>query len=288
MKTVVYADILSILNFIINYLLLKAEAVLTGHNHKTVRLIISSLTGSLFSLIIYIEYIPSYLSILIKSIYISVIILVAAEIRSLKSFIKHYFAFLSVNFIFSGIMLAINILIVPESSVYNNGIIYFDINILSLISISVICYVLILTASKIIKNKTPPKCIYEIVITYENRKVKGKALFDSGNTLCDCFSGKPVIIAEKELINKLTDKKDTETLKNFRLIPYSTISGESTLTAFMADKIEINICGKTKTADNIYIGVTDKKIISGNFSALIGQPFFDILQDKTLADCKGE
>lgn len=280
MKTVVYADILIILNFIINYLLLKAESVITGQNYKTARLIISSFVGSLFSLTIFINDVKPILSIITKIIYIAIIIFIVTEIKSLKMFVKHFGAFLSVNFIFSGIMLAINILLIPDSSIYNNGFFYFDVNILSLIVISVICYILIWIITKITKNKTPPKCIYDISIKYNGRTVSGKALFDSGNTLCDCFSGKPVVITEKDLINKLTDTEITEKMKNYRLIPFSTINGKGTLPAFMADSIEIIISGKPKTAENIYIGITDKKIISGNFSALIGQPFFDLLENK--------
>lgn len=280
MKTVVYADILIILNFIINYLLLKAESMITGQNYKTIRLIISSFIGSLFSLTIFINKIHPIFNIVTKLIYITIIILIVTEIKSLKNFLKHFFAFLSVNFIFSGIMLAINILLFPNLSVYNNGIIYFDIDILSLIIISVICYLLIWVITKITNNKTPPKCVYDIAIKYKGRAVKGKALFDSGNTLCDCFSGKPVVIAEKDLIIKLTNKEEFENLKNYRLIPFSTISGKSILPAFMPDSIEIIISGNTKIVENIFIGITDKKIISGNYSALIGQPFFDLLQDK--------
>ena len=74
---------------------------------------------------------------------------------------------------------------------------------------------------------------------------------------------------------------DLYEMRNFRLIPYSTINGSGTLPAFMADEIKIHLNSKISDVKNIYIAVTDKKIISGGFSALIGTPFFDLTDNLT-------
>jgi len=275
----VYADILILINFFVNYLLLRADAVLNNFNFKVTRLIIASLIGSIFSLIIFIEDIPPILNIAIKLIYIILMLFSAFKIRSLKSFAKHFMTFIAINFIFAGIMLAINIFLFPNTSIYNNGIVYFDINIFTLSLISVLCYIIISVLSKFIKLKTPDKSIYTIRIKYNGKISEGCALFDSGNTLCDCFSGKPVVIAEKEFINKILCDSEIENLRNFRLIPFSTINGNGTIPAFMADSVDINIGGKWIKSDNIYIGITDKKIISGGYYALIGTPYFETVAD---------
>lgn len=279
METIVYADILIIINIMVNYLLLRADAVLTSYGFKPLRFFISSLIGGLFSLIIYIDNIPSMLNLVLKIIFISVMVLTAFEIKSLKAFLKHFFAFSASNFIFGGIMLAINIFLLPNETLYNNGIVYFDINILTLTVISVVCYLILNLINLHIKNKTPPKTVYEIRIIYGDKFVQGKALFDSGNTLCDCFSGKPVVIAEESLIKNLISENCIEKMNNFRLIPYSTIGGNGTLPSFLADSVGINISGKWLFAEKIFIGVTDKKIISGGYSALIGSPYFDLVSD---------
>lgn len=278
MKTIVYADVLIVINILLNYLLLRADAALTSSSFKTWRLFISSLLGGLFSLVIFIENLSYILNIIIKIFILSIMVLTAFEIRSVKTFLKHFFAFTASNFIFGGIFLAINILFLPNSTLYNNGIIYFDIDILSLTIVSIICYCILNLINLHIKNKTPQKSIYDIKIIYNEKAVQGKALFDSGNTLCDCFSGKPVIIVEKNFIKKLTEN-NIESLNNFRLIPFSTIGGNGTLPSFLADSVGIKISDKWYFADKIYVGITDKKIISGGYSVLIGNPYFDTISD---------
>lgn len=272
----------------VNYLLLRADTVITGCNFKTWRLFLSACLGGIFSLIIYIDNIPIYLNIIIKISFLSVMVITAFKINSLKIFLKHFAAFSVSNFIFGGIMLAVNILFLPETSLYNNGIIYFDIDILSLTIASIICYMVLNLINKHIKTKSPPKSIYPIKITYKSKTVEGKALFDSGNTLCDCFSGRPVIIAEKEFIKNLLRNEKTENAEKFRLIPFSTISGNGTLPSFMSDKAEVFFSGKWHEANNIFIGITDKKIISGSYSALLGAPFFESVQTNNNNNSEGD
>lgn len=280
LKTVVYADILIFINIIVNYFLIKACALITGFECKTARIILSSFIGGLFSLFIYADNISEILNITIKIIFMVTIILSAFRVRSLKPFLKLFISFFTVNMVFGGIMLLINIFVMPESALYNNGIVYFNVDILSLTVTSAICYAIINIINIFIKSKTPQKSIYSLRITYKNKTAECKALFDSGNTLCDCFSGRPVIIAEKSFVNKIMDTKRIEEAEKFRIIPYSTLSGNGTLLSFMADKTEIYISEKWVETENIFIAVTDKKIISSDYSALFGKPFFDLTINK--------
>lgn len=282
MKTVVYADILIIINFLMNYLLLRADAVLTGCSFKSGRLVVSSLTGSLFSLTIYIDNISFFVNLLIKILNMSILLLIAFKMDSLKIFIKHLFVFFAVNMIFGGIMLALNVFLFPETSLCNNGIVYFDLNIPTLVTVSVICYIIIYCANNFLKSKTPHGCVYGIKINYKNRSAVGNALYDSGNKLCDCFSGRPVIITDKKFIENIIINEEPEKMKNFRLIPFSTINGDGTIPAFMADSVEITVSGKRQYAENIYIGITENKIISGGYSALIGTPFIELSSNNTI------
>lgn len=288
MKTVVYADILIIINFLMNYLLLRANAVLTGCSFRTGRLLISSFVGSLFSLLIYIENIPPIISSLLKIFCMTVMILIAFKIKSLKLFIRNYFTFFAVNIIFGGIMLALNVFLFPETSLYNNGIVYFDINIMTLTFFSVICYILINIFNSFMRNKTPHGCIYRIKINCSNKSAECDALYDSGNKLCDCFSGKPVIITDKTFVENIIGNKKIEEMKNYRLIPYSTINGTGTIPAFMAESVDITVSGKRMTAENIYIAITENKIISGGYSALIGTPFIESVSENKINISRGK
>ncbi len=280
LKTVIYADILVVINIIVNYLLLRASAAISGCEFKAMRFLASSVAGGLFSLIIFIENIPPLVNTIIKTLFLMMMVYIAFGSKSIKAFIKCCGAFFLSNVAFAGIMLVLSIAVLPNSAIYKNGIVYFDIDILTLTLSSVFCYAVLSIISRFTKSKTPAKSIYNIRISYAENTVDGKALFDSGNSLCDCFSGKPVIIAEKNFINKLLINKELTDMKNFRLIPYSTIQGGGALPAFSADKIEILINGNWIEANEIFIAITEKKIVSGGYSALLGTPFFDAISNQ--------
>lgn len=275
LKTVIYADILIVINLIVNYLLLRASAAITGCEFKAWRFLIASAIGGAFSLIIFIENMPAWLNIILKIAFLFLMVLTAFGVKSLKAFLKCCGAFFLSNFAFAGIMLALSISVMPNAAIYQNGIVYFDIDIFTLTVSAVICYFVLSIISRFTKSRVPQKNIYPIRITYGENSVEGKALFDSGNSLCDCFSGKPAIIAEKDFIADLYGENELTDMKSFRLIPFSTIKSGGALPAFLADKTEIMNEGTWLEAKDIYIAVTEKKIVSGGYSALLGTPFFD-------------
>ncbi len=280
LKTVIYADILVVINIIINYLLLRATSALTGCQYKISRFLAASAVGGVFSLIIFVENIPVLMNIIIKTTFLIVLVFIAFGSKSAKAFLKCCGAFFIANFAFAGIMLALNITVMPYAAIYKNGVVYFDVDIFTLTVCAIICYAVLSIISRFTKSKVPQKSIYPIRITYGEKTVEGKALFDSGNSLCDCFSGKPAIIAENDFLKNIYGCKDLTDLNNFRLIPFSTIKSAGALPAFMADKTEIMSNGIWLEAKEIYIAVTDKKIVSGGYSALIGTPFFDAINNQ--------
>ncbi len=279
LKTVIYADILVVINIIVNYLLLRACAAFTGFGFKAWRFLAASAAGGLFSLIIFVENISLWLNILLKTVFCVIMILIAFSTKSVKAFFKCTAAFLAVNFAFGGIMLAVCTALLPNSAAYHNGVVYFDIDIITLTVAATVCYCILKLISRFMKSKVPQQSIYSIKITYGGKAVEGKALFDSGNSLCDCFSGRPVIICESSFISPLLSGTQLTEAKNFRLIPFSTISNSGALPAFLADKAEILIGSNWVESKNIYIGVTEKKIVSGGYCVLFGTPFWDAVSN---------
>ncbi len=276
MNTVIYADILIAVNLIVNYLLLRACCAVTGADGKTLRLFLSAAAGGIFSLIIFVNGIPVLLNVLIKLVFLLFMVAVAFGVKSLKAFVKNCAAFFIANFVFAGIMLAISTLVLPHSALYVNGVVYFDINIVTLLAVSLVCYIVLSILSRLSKGRAPVQCIYEIAVEYGGIKVKGTALYDTGNSLRDSFSGRPVVIADKSFAQKIISQSgDITEQKNFRLIPYSTIKNGGALPAFMADSLEISTPKGNVVVKNIYIAVPEQKLVSGDFCALLGTPVFE-------------
>lgn len=281
MNTVIYADILVAVNMIVNYFLLRASAAVTHSDYKTVRLFLSAAAGGFFSMIIFVENIPTFLNALIKTVFLAFMVAVAFKPNSLKSFIKNCASFFIANFVFAGIMLAVCTFLVPNRALYKNGVVYFDINILTLILSSLFCYGILTLLSRFSKNRAPVQSVYELTVTYNSKEAKCMALYDTGCSLNDGFSGRPVIIADKSFAEKLYGENGDLTMqKNFRLIPYSTIKNGGALPAFMADKICVKTPNGEAVAERVYIAVAERKLISGGFTALLGVPVLDALDNQ--------
>ncbi len=282
MSTVIYADILVALNMIVNYFLLRACAAVTGSDCKTVRMFLSSLAGGLFSLIIFVDGIPALINAVIKTSFLCFMVSAAFGFGNLKSFVKNCSAFLVANFGFAGIMLAFSVFVAPQKTLYKNGIVYFDIDIITLTISALICYGILSALTRFSRSRAPAESIYELTVTYNGKTITGKALYDTGNSLRDSFSGRPVIIAERDFAEKLFEEnEDITTQKSFRLIPYSTIKNGGALPAFLAENITLKTPLRTTYAEKIFVAVTDGKLVSGGFCALLGTPVMDAVDNNT-------
>ena len=166
LKTVIYADILIVVNIIVNYLLLRATSAITGCTHKTLRILLAAASGGLFSLMIFIENIPFLLNLIIKGLFLVFMVYVAFGCKSLKAFFKCCAAFFLSNFAFAGIMLALSITVMPNAAIYKNGVVYFDVDILTLTVSSVVCYAVISLISRFTKSRVPQKSIYTLTIAF--------------------------------------------------------------------------------------------------------------------------
>ena len=281
MKTVIYADILFVINLFVNYLLLRCSAIVCSSDFKAWRLLISSAVGGLFSLMILIEGIPRVLDAVMRILLPAVMVLIAFTSKSLKAFLKNTAAFYLANFVFAGIMLGICTATKSNFILYRNGVVYFDIDILTLTVISLICYGVLSLISRFVKARNSADVLYSIRITDCGKSIEGTAFYDTGNALCDSFSGFPVIIAERNFLEGLYGKDfECSSLIKFRLIPFTTIRNGGALPAFCAEKVEIKCAGEYLTVDRIYIAVTDRKINTAGLHALLGPNVLDAIDNK--------
>ena len=183
MKTVVYADVLVVINIIVNYFLLRASAAVISFDFKAWRFLVSSALGGAFSLIIFVDGLPAAALAAVKFLFLLLMVLAAFGYGSFKRFFKCCAAFLASNLAFAGLMLAGRAFLFPDSIVYKNSVVYFDINILTLTVAAVVCYAVLSIISRAVRNRTPPQSVCSIRLTKDGRSVEGRALFDTGNSL---------------------------------------------------------------------------------------------------------
>ncbi len=165
--------------------------------------------------------------------------------KPFKSLFKKLFWLFAISFVFGGLMFAVYIFFDADILIYTNGIVYFDIDVTFLVVCSVFSYIVITVITKFTDKKAPKSKEYYITIQQNGKSVSCKALMDTGNNLREPFSAFPVVMAEKNLFNQFHIPDE-----NLRLIPISTVNGDSLIKAFRPDLLQI---GDFKT-DKIYIG----------------------------------
>ncbi len=249
MNVTVYADVLFLINFIINIILLKISSMFMKNPMSPMRLSAAGGLGAIYAVCMFFPDI-SFLYIFPFRLLVSVIMLIivcpkAGYIRLIKLTAVFYM----VSFTFAGVLLAliyIGSISSAVSPVMHNGIFYFDISLTSLLAASAVSYVVISISSAIFRrNKTMGIKILRIVLS--DRICEISALSDSGNLLEDPISKVPVVIAEKSYLEGLFPEgvPDMECIDDaglkIRLIPYSSLGNTGGMMAgFIPDEVMID------------------------------------------------
>lgn len=224
----IYIDELIILNFIIDFLILKTTSKILKLNVTTLRIIFSSLFGEISLLYLFVNL--NNLELTIFKLLIGVIMnLIAFSYNDLKEFIKRLIYFYMFSFFLGGTLYYLKIeslvkyqyylLLIP---IIMNILKYFTYNLKNIISLR-----------------------HKVTIYLKNGKVLYlNGYMDTGNTLKEPYSNKNVIIINKN-INE-----------NFFLVPFKTIDNSSLIKCFKPKKVYIDGLGERK---DIVVGISNKK-----------------------------
>lgn len=222
-----YIEELIILNFIIDYILLKTMSKILKLQTTNKRIIISSLIGELTLIYLFIS--NQIIITISKLIILLLMIYISFGFIDKKTYIKNIIYYYILSFFLGGTLYYVKInnlnnykyflLLIP---IIMNIYEYFEYDI-----------------KKYIKNRYKVNIyLNDGTILYLN------GFMDTGNNLIEPYTNKKVII-----INKKVNE-------NFYLVPYKTISGESLIKCFTPKKVYIDGLGEIK---NISVGISDEK-----------------------------
>lgn len=256
----IYIDVLIILNIYVNYFLLRTTAKLTHSRLSGKRCFFVSLYGSIYSLMILIPHINSIINLIIKLLAgISITLLSFGYKNKFRLFINT-FCFFMTNFVFAGVIYAVYITLKPSFMHFNNTYFYVDFSLLLLIAITALLYFELCIMRYFTDKYSAVSDSYRIYIKYKGRMTAVNGLADTGNSLVDFFSGKPVIICSKKSLVSIIDEEISDDIgnipKGFRLIPYSTIGNSGMLAVFSPDEVIIvNEENCMKKSVDVLIGI---------------------------------
>ena len=291
----IYADIVFLINWIMNFLIFRITAMIVKKRVKLWRLVLGSgASALLFCLLIFMPVINEYYNIFSALIVLLTGILITFGFIELKELGKitvfaHISAF-AVGGIGSALFFSTNM------GNFIGNIVGATINYFSfrvLIATACLSYIIIklilMTLHKITIKK---QAIYNIKIIIGDRSAEISALVDTGNSLIDPLSKSPVIIAEFEHIHEFLPEKmqalytsrqegdlsliisaisGEEIEKNIRMIPFRSLGTENgMLIGFKPDTVLIAKENETLKLYDVVVGIYNLSLTkNGDYQGLL-------------------
>lgn len=265
---VVYIDILLIENFIVNYFLLLITVKTLRSKVKIIRLVLSSIIGSMYIFTLFIKELR-YLTILPAKLLVAVLmVFIIMNTSSVLDKIKGSILFIIYSMALSGMCLFLN----------NSGLVS-DLNEISIINFTykklllalIIIFLFLNRVYAMIKDSIHVKqLIYKIDIIYKDKFFSVKAFLDTGNELREPITNLPVIVVEESVINGMEISE-----KEKYYITYKDVSGSTgKLLAFKPSYVVLHEKNKIENKEFI-IAITKTKLSSENtYNALLSRGAF--------------
>lgn len=283
--TVVYIDSLFLLNLVINYLLLLAAARLAGEAIHRLRLALGAALGAGYAAAVFFPGMGFLLHPLCKLA--AAVLMVLVGFPRSRRLLRVILVFLGLACALGGGIFAIELL-GGRTLTLKNGVIYSKMDLKLLLLSASVCYLILSlvfrrSAGHGIREQKPA------VLSRNGKRVVLTALLDTGNTLTDPVTGKPVMVADWQQLTPLLPsgvtldetalRRPVETLerlagqgvgRGFRLLPYQAVGVEcGMLLALNMERVQVGV----RDYGPILVAMAPNRLSDGGgYSALIGAP----------------
>lgn len=233
----IYVDILFLINFIINYLILFTSAKVGAARIRRLRLFSGALVGAVYGVLVFFPDIP-FITSFVSKIAVSVLMVICSF--GVAYILRMTLLFLAVSLAFGGVVLAASLLGAGDFFEVRGGVYYIHISVSALLSCSAFAYLLLSLVFKRSAARSDRK-ISRVAIYDGDAKTELAALNDTGNTLCDPATNAPVVISDYRMLREILPHGAREILDSaspdafplsldklsgfgsFKLIPYKTV-----------------------------------------------------------------
>ena len=265
----VYVDVLLLVNFVINLVLLKTSAYMAGRSFFLSKASLGAFLGSLGALTVFMPAFSFFTMLSYKLLFAAVMVFVSFGYEDPLTFLKDFICLLSCTFIFSGLIIFIYLAFSPGKLVIANGSFYFDVSAVFLLSTAFAAYVFISVLNFFFARKKPAEEICILKIRQGEREATLRGLIDTGSSLYEPFSNFPVIVCNKSFFEGEVEEEKA-LINNVRIVPFETIGGRGILKAFLADSVKIELSGKeVEVKKGCYIALSDENFRRGFYDAIV-------------------
>lgn len=285
-----YIDVIVLENIIMNYIIILATGMICKTELKQIRIILSSVLGAIYAVIIYLIDLKIYTNQITKIIVSICMMYIAFNSANIKTITKQLVIFYLTSFCFGGAAYYLLYGINPNLIKSINGILIGTYPIKIAILGGILGFFIINIAFKIIKSKLTKKdMIYDVEIYYKENKAHIKVMLDTGNFLTDPITNIPVLIVEANKLKTIIsedilqdtskiiaegafEKMPEEIKTRCSIIPFSSIGkNNGIILGFRPDYIKIYTNEGEEIRKKVVVGIYNNKIAkNGIYSGLIG------------------
>lgn len=248
---IIYLDIIFIVNFLFDLMILYTTSEILKLHTKITRLIIGSLVGSLTLICLFVKF--NSLTLFLYKIIISIVII-------LVTFGKNYYLKKLYYFYFTSIILGGLIYLIKLEIDKNNTTLSFLKNniILSILIYLVIAIVMLKSYLKQVNFfKIKRNMLHKVTIVINNKKYQYNGYIDTGNSLYDHIKKRPVLILyDKSFVSNKTPL----------YVPFNTLDGRGIIPCIKIDELYID---DKKQETTYLLGLANNKIKIKNVNANI-------------------
>ena len=245
----IYLDMVLIVNFGFDLLLLFSVAIILRRQTNLKRLIIASLVGSVTILSMFIA-VGSWGLFIIKVIISILMVIITFGFRDYRYTLKNLFYLYSSSIILGGFLYFINV----QVSYKNTGLIFYynglSVNFIVMMVMSPVIIYFYIKQGLELKNNYSNYYNIDIYLR-DGRVIEATGFLDTGNKLVDPYKKRPIILLNKKLID--FSYMDI----NILLVPYDSLNNHGLLKCIIPDKIFIEGVG---FKDNFLVGISNEEI----------------------------
>lgn len=235
----VYIDLVCIINFIYDFLILLTVSFTLKRNRKIYYYILSSLIGVLSIFLLFLK-INNIILFLLKILISIIMVIVAFGYKSIKYTISNIIYFYMTSIILAGFLYLI------KGNNFN-----FNLNYIVLLIVGPIILFIYYKSNKKLKNTYSD--YYKIKIVFDNIEYNFVSFYDNGNILKDPVSRKSIIIVENSRLEKIYN------IRSPVYVPVITVKGTHLMKCFKPSYIILN----DKKIYNYLIGESSIKFSDG-------------------------
>ena len=194
--TVVYLDELFLLNFVMDYLLLLAAGRLCGEVLRRGWLALGAAVGAAYAAAVFLPGMGFLLHPLCRGA--AAVLALLAGYGGSRRLLRVGLVFCAVSAAFGGGIFALQLL-GGGGLALRNGVLYSALDLRFILLSGAGCYALLtLVLGRTARHTAARRELAPVLLTLEGRRVALTALVDTGNTLADPATGRPVMVAEGE------------------------------------------------------------------------------------------